>query len=63
MDTLRRDRSLRASVRNTRADPPRMLLESLTELRSFRGCRVPRTGFAFYPERGPRGGKSRRAAP
>jgi hypothetical protein len=62
MEALRRDKSLRASVRNTRTDPPTMFLKSLTELRSFRGRRVPRTGFAFYPERGPRVGKKRRAA-
>ncbi len=31
-----------------------MFLEALEELTSFKGCRLPRTGFAFYSEREPR---------
>jgi hypothetical protein len=54
VNVLRRDKSLRASVRNSSSDPPRMFVDTIQELRSFRGCRVPRTGFAFYSERGPR---------
>jgi hypothetical protein len=54
MNVLHRDESLRKSVRNPRADPPRMFVDRIEELRSFRGCRIPRTGFAFYGERGHR---------
>lgn len=54
VNVLLRDKSLGASVRNSRSDPPRMFVDGIEELRSFRGCRVPRTGFAFYSERGPR---------
>lgn len=31
-----------------RPAPPRMFLEELEELPSFKGCRLRRTGFAFY---------------
>jgi hypothetical protein len=51
---LRRDQKLRASVRNPKADPPRMFVDEIAELASFQGCNLPRTGFAFYSERGPR---------
>ena len=54
MKLLRADKALRKSVRNPASDPPRMFLEELEELPSFKGCRLPRTGFAFYSERGPR---------
>jgi hypothetical protein len=54
MKLLRADKALRKSVRNPASDPPLMFLEELEELSSFKGCRLPRTGFAFYSERGPR---------
>jgi hypothetical protein len=54
VDVLRRDKKLQASVRNPRSDPPRMFVEDIVELSSFEGRLVPRTGFAFYSERGPR---------
>ena len=54
MKLLRADKALRKSVRNPASDPPLMFLEALEELSSFKGCRLPRTGFAFYSERGPR---------
>jgi hypothetical protein len=53
MKVLRADKALRKGVRNT-SDPPVMFLEKLEELSSFKGCRLPRTGFAFYREWGPR---------
>ena len=53
MKLLRGDKALCKSVRNPGSDPPRMFLEKLEELSSFKGCRLPRTGFAFYSERGP----------
>lgn len=64
MKLLRADKALRKSVRNPASDPPRMFLEKLAELPSFRGCRLPRTGSAFYSERGSRTKEgSREAAP
>jgi hypothetical protein len=54
MKLLRADKALCKSVRNPASDPPLMFLEELEELSSFKGCRLPRTGFAFYSERGPR---------
>jgi hypothetical protein len=54
VDVLRRDKKLQASVRNPRSDPPRMFVDEIVELPSFKGRLVPRTGFAFYSERGPR---------
>ena len=54
MKLLRADQALRKSVRNPASDPPLMFLEELEELSSFKGRRLPRTGFAFYSERGPR---------
>ena len=55
MKLLRADKALCKSVRNPASDdPPLMFLEELEELSSFKGCRLPRTGFAFYSERAPR---------
>jgi hypothetical protein len=54
VNVLRRDKKLRASVRNVAADPPRMFVDEIVEVASFKGCLIPRTGFAFYSERGPR---------
>jgi hypothetical protein len=54
MKVLRAEKALRKSIRNPASDPPRMFLQKLEELSSFKGCRLPRTGFAFYSERGPR---------
>jgi hypothetical protein len=51
---LQRDKSLNKSVQNARSDLPRMFVDEIAELTSFQGCRIPRTGFAFYSERGPR---------
>jgi hypothetical protein len=48
---LRRDKSLRASIRNPKSSPARLFVDGIEELRSFKGCRLPRTGFAFYGER------------
>ena len=54
MNILRRDKALIVSVRNLKSDPPRMFVNEIVELPSFEGLRVPRTGFAFYGERGPK---------
>ncbi len=51
---LRRDKSLRAGVRNEPSDPPLLFADEIEEISSFKGCRRPRQGLAFYPERGPR---------
>jgi hypothetical protein len=54
MGVLGRDPALRASIRNAPEDPPVMFTEEIRELRSFSGCKRPRTDFVFYAERGPR---------
>ena len=54
LDVIRRDKKLRASVRNPKSDPAGMFVDEIVELRSFKGCRIPRSGFAFYQDRGPR---------
>jgi hypothetical protein len=52
VEVLRGDKDLRAAVRNPRDDSPRLFTERVTEIASFRGCRRPRSGLAFYVERG-----------
>lgn len=52
VNVIRRDKALRASVRNAKDDPPRIFIDEIVELQSFRGCRRPRVGLAFYAERG-----------
>jgi hypothetical protein len=54
VNALRQDKTLIASVRNAKSDPPRMFVNEIVELSSFKGLRVPRTGLAFYKERKPR---------
>jgi len=49
---LRRDKGLRAAILNADHDPPRLFADEIHELASFIGCRRPRTGLAFYAERG-----------
>ena len=51
VNVLKRDKSLLTSVRNSRSDPPRMFVDEIVEVSSFKGLRIPRTGFAFYGER------------
>jgi hypothetical protein len=52
VDVLRRDKDLRAEVRNPKDDPPMLFADKITEIASFLGCRRPRSGLAFYVERG-----------
>jgi hypothetical protein len=51
---LRRDKELRRGFRNEKNDPPVLFCDEIQEITSFHGCHRPRTGFAFYAERGPR---------
>ena len=48
---LRKDRKLTRAVLNGADDGPRLYAESITEITSFRGCHLPRTGLGFYLER------------
>ena len=48
---LRKDHKLKQAVLNGSDDEPRLYAESITELASFRGCHLPRTGLGFYLER------------
>jgi hypothetical protein len=50
MDMLRRDPKLAKGVLNEQSDPPTMYAEEIEELSSFKDCRVPGTGIAFYPQ-------------
>ena len=51
VNVLRRDKALLKSVRNPKSSPPRMFVDDIQELQSFKGLRVPRVGFTFYDER------------
>ena len=51
---LQRDKNLCAAIRNAKDDPPKLFVEEIHEIESFRGCRRPRSGLAFYVERGPK---------
>jgi hypothetical protein len=51
---LRRDKYLRSAMRNDPGDPPLLFADKIEGIASFKGCRQPRQGLAFYPERGPR---------
>lgn len=46
VDLIRRE--LAAQVLNDRTDSPMMYLEEIRELQSFRGLRVPGTGFTWF---------------
>ena len=48
---LRKDRKLRNLMMNEPGDQPRLYVEEITTLTSFRGCHRPRTGLGFYLER------------
>jgi hypothetical protein len=52
VEVLRCDKGLRAAVHNLKDDPPRLFADEIQELKSFRGCRRPRSGLSFYAERG-----------
>lgn len=54
MDVLRKDRALKRGVLNKKSDPSIMYLEGTKRLRSFKGCRLPRTGFVWFPEKNPK---------
>jgi hypothetical protein len=50
VEVLRQDEQLRASTCNDRGDQPTLDVEEITEVESFDGIRLPRTGLAFYKE-------------
>lgn len=52
VNVLRRDKALLKSVRNPKSNPPRMFVDDIEELQSFKGLRTPRLGFTFYKDRG-----------
>ncbi|MFA5191274.1 MAG: hypothetical protein WA117_15570 [Verrucomicrobiia bacterium] len=51
VDILRKDNELKRIVQNSPNDPPKLFAEEITQVSSFRGCRVPRSGLGFYMER------------
>ena len=50
LQTVESDRNLQASVANPEFDPPVLSVDEVAELDSFEGCRLPGTGFLFYPK-------------
>lgn len=47
---LRKDNKLKQMVHNSPNDPPKLFAEEITQVGSFRGCRLPRSGLGFYLE-------------
>ena len=50
VELLQNDSKLRDAAKNQTSDPPVIRIESVEEIRSFDGCRLPRMGLAFYEE-------------
>jgi hypothetical protein len=50
VDVLRQDSKLREGVLNGPDDRPSMSVEEIEQIASFDGCKLPRTGLAFYVE-------------
>ena len=48
VNLVREDKSLAASIRNERSDPPVIYPDGLTEIDNFDGINVPGTGYSFY---------------
>lgn len=48
---LRKDKALMALALNSREDQPRLFVEEITEIESFKDCRRPRDGLGFYEEK------------
>jgi hypothetical protein len=48
IELLRDDQEFKRGVLNEKSDPPMMFVEDITELESFDGLNLPRTGFAFF---------------
>jgi hypothetical protein len=49
---VRQDPFLQRAVRNAPSDPPMIYLDSLSEIASFDGHRVPGTGYSWFPDDG-----------
>lgn len=47
---LRNDPKLREALKNEEANPPSVFIESMEEIQSFEGCKLPRTGLAWFVE-------------
>lgn len=54
VDLVRKDKGLREAILNSKSDPPLLFAEEFHLLKTFGRRKRMRTGFAFYPERGPR---------
>ncbi len=61
---IREDSKLRKIVHNKKSDPPMIYLEGIALLKSFKGIKLPGTGYMFYEEkRGKRKVKRRSKIP
>jgi hypothetical protein len=49
-ELLRNDLKLREASENEVSDPPVVEIESVKEIQSFDGCKLPRTGLALFEE-------------
>jgi hypothetical protein len=50
IELLRNDPKLRNACENDASDPPVIRVESIDEIASFDGCKLPRTGLALFEE-------------
>lgn len=55
VELVRSIESLRTIVRNSREDPPRLFLDTITELNSFEGVENLEPGIIFYDEENEKG--------
>jgi len=50
VNLLKNDSQLRDALENENTDPPRVFIESIEEIHSFEGCKLPRVGLAWFVE-------------
>lgn len=48
---IRKDTKLQKVVHNKKSDPPMIYLEGIALLKSFKGIKLPGTGYVFYEEK------------
>ena len=50
IELLRNDPKLRKACENDTSDPPAIEVESIDEIASFNGCKLPHTGLVLFEE-------------
>jgi hypothetical protein len=48
---VREDSKLRKMVHNEKSDPPKIYLQEIALIKSFKGIKLPGTGYTFYEEK------------